>query len=149
MVHVVITAPAKNASADYIWGKLAEYSDMSWHPDIKASENRGSIADGSDNMVGAVRLLTKTDGHELLETVTEWDEKKKYYALSIDKGAPPFAKTLHAAFRVREEDDLVFVDFIIDAKLKLPFSFLSPLIAFVLPKKLGGFAKGVADLKDG
>lgn len=148
MVHVVISKPAKHASTDYIWSKLAEYSDMSWHPEIKMSENKGNIADGSAIMVGAVRLLTKNDGHELLETVTEWDERKKYFALSIDKGAPPFAKELHAAFHVREEGELVFVDFIIDAKLKKPFFFLSPLVAFVLPKKLGGFAQGVADLKE-
>jgi hypothetical protein len=149
MVHVVITKPAKHASAAYIWSKLAEYSDMTWHPDIKASQNIGSIPDASENMVGAVRLLTKTDDHELTETVTEWSEKDMKYSLSIDKGGPSIAKSLIVTFGVREEDQgVVLVDMIIDVRLGGLAVILAPLLKVVLAKKLGGFVNGIAELKE-
>jgi hypothetical protein len=61
-------------SAGYLWSKLAAYSDFAWHhPQVKYSKKYcGSMMeDGSDNMVGAVRVLEITSGTELVETVTE------------------------------------------------------------------------------
>jgi hypothetical protein len=147
MVHVVITKPAKEANAAHIWSKLAAYSDMTWHPEIKASKNIGSIEDGSENMVGAVRILTKTDNHELTETITEWSEKDRKYTLSINEGGPSIAKSLIVTFGVREEQGAVLVDMIIDVKLKGLAVILTPLLKVVLAKRLGGFVNGIADLE--
>jgi hypothetical protein len=148
MVHVVITKPAKNASAAYIWGKLAEYSDMSWHPDIKESKNIGTINDGSENMVGAVRVLTKSDDHELTETVTEWSNEEMKFTMSIDKGGPTIAKSLIVTFAVRNEPQGVLVDMIINMQLVGLAIILTPLLKLALPKKLGPLLDGIANLKE-
>jgi len=94
MVHAVITKQAKNASAEFLWEKLAAYSDMSWHPQIESSKNTGSIEDGSDKMIGAERVLVNTAGKRLVETVTAWSGEERTFALSIDEGAPAFAKSI-------------------------------------------------------
>jgi hypothetical protein len=152
MVQIKVTRQAHNASADYIWSKLAAYSDISWHPIIKSSKNTGSIVDGSDNMVGAVRVLENTAGKELTETVTDWSATERYLAFSIDKGAPPLVKnepqSMIITFRVREEEQKVYVDMIADVQLKAVFCVLTPLLEVVLSKKLGAMADGVADLKE-
>jgi hypothetical protein len=112
----------------------------------------GSIEDSSDNMVGAVRVLEKNDGHELHETVTEWSAKERFLALSIDKGGPGFLsnepQSMIVSFRIREEEEKVYVDMIADLKLKTGLCVLAPLLKVVLPKKLAGIADGIADLKE-
>ncbi|CAB9507843.1 expressed unknown protein [Seminavis robusta] len=148
MVQVTVTKEAKNASASFIWSKLAAYSDMSWHPGVKSSKNTGSIPDGSPNMIGAERLLVNSSDKELVETVTAWSDEQRYYACSIDKGAPPFAKEMTITFRVREVDSKVLVDMIVDIELKVFFACLGPLLKVVLGKKLGGFVDGISDLKE-
>ena len=121
---------------------------MSWHPDTKQSKNIGTINDGSDNMVGVVRVLTKMDNHELTETVTGWSDKDMQLALSIDKGGPPIAKTLIVTFTVRDEPQGVLADMIIDMKLGGLAVILTPLLKIVLAKKLGSFLEGIANLKE-
>jgi hypothetical protein len=148
MVHFVLARDAHEASADYIWSKLAQFCDMSWHPLIETSKNAGSIADGSDNMIGAVRILQVSAGKELVETVTAWDEDRKYLAFSIDKGAPPFVKQLTFSFAVREEGGKIFVDLTADLEVKLLFKCLIPLLKIALPKQLAGLIDGVANLKE-
>lgn len=148
MVHLVITKKVEHASSDYLWSKLAQYSDMTWHPLIVSSKDIGTIPDGSPNMIGAERVLVTKSGQELFETVTKWDEDSKFMALTIDKGSPPFASTLEIGFQVREEKDDVLVDVTVDLVVKLPFILFTPLFYFVLPKKLDSFAQGVADLKE-
>ena len=148
MVQVIVTKQAKHASAAFLWDKLASYSDMSWHPGVISSKNTGSIPDGSANMIGAERLLVNSSGKELLETVTAWSDKERYYACSIDKGAPPIAREMIITFRVREEGSKVLVDMIVDLELKAFVACLAPLLKVVLGKKLGGFVDGIADLKE-
>jgi hypothetical protein len=84
--------------------------------------------------------------------VTEWSAKEGYCALSIDKGAPPLVKnepqSFILTFRVREEEQKVYVDMIADVQLKAVFCVLTPLLKVVLPKKLGVFVDGIADLKE-
>ena len=121
------------------------YSDMSWHPLVDTSKNSGSIPDGSPNMIGAERVLVNTSGKALTETVTAWSEADKFYACSIDEGAPPFAKEMIIGFKVREEKTKVLVDMIVDINLKVPFMVLAPLLKLVLRKKLGGFVDGLAN----
>ena len=149
MVHIVSTKQAKNASAEYIWSKLSKYSDFAWHPSIVTSKDIGSIPDGSDNMIGAVRLLVNDSGKELVETVTKWDEDMMYYACSIDKGGPPIAKYVEVGFRVREDPmnkKIVYVDTIMDLKLKGPFIILKPILKKVLPSKIGQLTSGITEL---
>ena len=148
MPQITVTKEAKNASAAFIWSKLAAYSAMEWHPQVSTSTNTGSIPDGSANMIGAERLLVNSAGKELLETVTAWSDKQMYYSCSIDKGAPPIARSLVITFRVREEGKKVLVDMIVDLELKPFIACLGPLFKVVLGKKLGGFVDGIADLKE-
>jgi hypothetical protein len=148
MVHFVLTREAHDASAAYIWTKLAEFSDMSWHPLIDTSKNAGNIADGSESIIGDVRILQVSAGKELVETVTAWDEGKRYLAFSIDKGAPPFVKSLTFSFAVREVGGKIFVDLTADLEVKLFFKCLIPLLKFALPKQLAGLIDGVANLKE-
>jgi hypothetical protein len=145
-MKITITRPVKNASATYMWKKLAAYSDFSWHPGIKESKNVGSIEDGSPDMVGAVRLLTKVDGEELKETVTSWSEEKRSLTFSIEGGPPPIQSFVFT-ISVREEDG-VFVDSVADIEIKWFFILLTPILQMVLKKKLGGLMDGVADLKE-
>ena len=149
MVHITVTKPVSYVSADTLWNKLALYSDFTWHPQIKSSRNDGSIPDGSDNMVGAVRVLVNSSGQELTETVQEWSNSKRYQTFSIDKGAPPFAKSLVITFQVREDNvsGKAYVDMIVDLQVKAPFCILAPLLSVVLKKKLGPFLEGVANYK--
>jgi hypothetical protein len=152
MVQVTVTRQAHNASADYVWSKLAAYSDITWHPMMISSKNVGSIEDGSENMVGAVRFLEETDGSKLKETVTEWSEKERCFSISIDEGAPPFIKnepqSMIITFRVREEEQKVYIDLIADLQLKDIFWLLTPIIKLALPMKMGPLADGIADLKE-
>jgi hypothetical protein len=146
-MKVTITRPVKNASATYIWKKLAAFSDFSWHPFVTASKNIGSIEDGSPDMVGAVRLLIKKeDGDELKETVTSWSEEKRSLTFSVEGGPPPI-QSFVVTISVREEEG-VFVDLVADIELKWFFILLTPILQMVLKNKLGGFTDGIADLKE-
>ena len=109
----------------------------------------GSISDGSPHMVGAKRVIVNVSGGELLETVTQWDASQKMYVMSIDKGAPPFAKKMSLGFQVREitTNGGAYVDMTADIELKLIFVLLTPLIKAALPKKLKAFAAGFTVLQ--
>jgi hypothetical protein len=133
-----------------MWKKLAAYSDFSWHPAIKASKNIGSIEDGSPDMVGAVRLLTKEDGDELKETVTAWSEEKRSYTFSIEGTLPPPVQSFFLTLSVREEQAVegVFVDAVADIEIKWFFILLTPILNMVLKKKIGGLLDGIANVKE-
>jgi hypothetical protein len=149
-MKVTLTRPVENVSATYMWKKLAAYSDFSWHPAIKASKNIGSIEDGSPDMVGAVRLLTKEDGDELKETVTAWSEEKRSLSFSVVGGLPLPIQSVVWNLSVREEQAVegVFVDAVADIEIKWFFFLLTPLLQMVLQKKLGEIVDGMADVKE-
>ena len=148
MVSITLTQQVEHASVDYVWQKLAAYSDMNWHPSVKESRSMGTIADGSPRMIGAERVVVNTAGNELYETVTEWDSAAKQYKMSIDKGAPGFAKTFSIGFQAREVNNKTFVDMTVDTELKFPFFLLAPLLNIVLPHKLQSFVAGFNDLRE-
>jgi hypothetical protein len=149
-MKVTLTRPVENVSATYMWKKLAAYSDFSWHPAIKASKNIGSIEDGSPDMVGAVRLLTKEDGDELKETVTAWSEEKRSCTFSIEGTLPPPVQSFFLTLSVREEQAVegVFVDAVADIEIKWFFILLTPILNMVLKKKIGGLLDGIANVKE-
>ena len=146
---VTITKPAKNASADYIWTRLAEFSDFAWHPEIKESRDIGSIPDGSANMIGAVRLLTKHDGAQLKEVITEWSDKNRSQTFTIEGNLPPPVRSLTVTFKVRQNPngDGALVDCIANVQVKPIFCLLAPILKVVLPKKLGPIVQGIANIK--
>ena len=150
MVRITLTRPVAFVSADTLWDKLALYSEFDWHPLIVSSENIGTIPDKSDNMVGAVRMVVNTSGAVLTETVREWSDLKRYQKISIDKGGPPIAKSLHITLHVRETNDskcsgtTAVVDLIVDLQLKGRYRILAPYLSVVLRKKLEPLIDGVA-----
>ena len=145
---VNVTKQAKHADADYIWAKLADYSDFAWHPEMKDSQNIGTIPDGSENMVGAVRLLTKNDGHQLKETITAWSDKDRSQTFMIEGDLPPPVKSLKMTFRVREDKDGVFVDSFAEVDIKVMFCLITPILKMALPKKIAPIIQGIADVKE-
>ena len=123
---VTASRPAANASAAFLWKKLAAFSSFEWHPEISKSEDVGKIPDGSPNMVGATRLLTKPDGSQLREVVTAWDEKERSQTFSIEgNGLPPPIETFLMTFHVVEDETskAVSVEATADIKLHWYFAF--------------------------
>ena len=146
---IKITKPAKNASADYIWNRLAQFSDFAWHPEIKASKDIGTVPDGSANMIGAVRLLTKNDGGQLEERIISWSNTNRSQTFTIEGSLPPPVRSLTVTFTIRPNPaGGAFVDTIADVQVKPIFCFLAPLLKIVLPKKLDPIVQGIADVKE-
>jgi len=53
-----------NAPAAKVWTKVSNFNDLgAWHPAVKSTE----IVSGTNNKVGAVRLLTLQDGGTIKE----------------------------------------------------------------------------------
>jgi hypothetical protein len=66
-----------NAPADKVWGIIKNFGDMSWHPAIANTENKG----GNDK--GAVRVLTLQNGGTITEELKKYDEAKMSYSYKI------------------------------------------------------------------
>lgn len=59
-----------NAPADEVWAKVNNFGDLgAWHPAVAKTE----MTTGSNNEVGAVRLLTLQDGGTIAEKLIAYD----------------------------------------------------------------------------
>ena len=74
------------ASPDAIWSSIGGFcSIQKWHPAIDKCE----ITSGTDNHVGAIRLLTLKDGAQISEELTAYDAKARRYSYKILKSPLP------------------------------------------------------------
>ena len=75
-----------NAPAAKVWAKVANYGDLgAFHPAIKSTE----IKSGTNNVKGAVRLLTLQDGGTVNETLTNYDAAGMSYSYIINESVLP------------------------------------------------------------
>lgn len=75
-----------NASADKVWDKISHFGDLgAWHPAVAKTE----ITSGSEDKVGAVRVLTLQDGGKITEKLHAIDAKKMMFKYSIVEGVLP------------------------------------------------------------
>ena len=79
--EVVINAPAAK-----VWEKVSNFNDLgAWHPAVKKTE----ILSGTNNNVGAVRLLTLQDGGTIKEKLLAYNAKKMTFKYAILEGVLP------------------------------------------------------------
>ena len=70
-----------NAPAAKVWAKVANYGDLgAFHPAVAKTE----IKSGTNNVKGAVRLLTLGDGGTVNETLTNYDAAGMSYSYIIN-----------------------------------------------------------------
>ena len=75
-----------NAPATKVWAKVANYGDLgAFHPAVAKTE----IKSGTNNVKGAVRLLTLGDGGTVNETLTNYDAAGMSYSYIINEGVLP------------------------------------------------------------
>ena len=75
-----------NAPAAKVWTKVSNFNDLgAWHPAVKSTE----IVSGTNNKVGAVRLLTLQDGGTIKEKLLAYNAKGKTFKYSILEGVLP------------------------------------------------------------
>lgn len=75
-----------NASADKVWEKVSNFNDLgAWHPAVKSTE----IISGTNNNVGAERLLTLQDDGTIKEKLLGYNSKAKTFKYSIIEGVLP------------------------------------------------------------
>ena len=75
-----------NAPADKVWAKVGNYGDLgAFHPAVAKTE----IKSGTNNTVGAVRLLTLQDGGTVNETLTQYNAAGMTYAYVINESVLP------------------------------------------------------------
>jgi mxaD protein len=78
---VTISAPAAK-----VWAKVANFGDLgAFHPAVAKTE----IKSGTNNVKGAVRLLTLGDGGTVNETLTAYDAADMSYAYVINESVLP------------------------------------------------------------
>lgn len=108
-----------NASAEKVWENLGDFGALEkWHPAFAKTE----IVGGSNNKVGAQRVLTLKDGGKINETLTAYSASKKtmtykitesvvpvsHYSATIDvisKGANKSLVIWHATFKRKDLAD--------------------------------------------
>jgi len=76
------------ASADAVWAKAKDFNNLNgWHPAVAKTE----IVEGSNNTVGAVRLLTLAGDTPatIKEKLTAFDDAGKSYGYEILEGVLP------------------------------------------------------------
>jgi mxaD protein len=79
--EVTIDAPAAK-----VWEKVSNFNDLgAWHPAVKTTE----IVTGTNNKVGAERLLTLQDGGTIKEKLLAYNAKAKTFKYSIIEGVLP------------------------------------------------------------
>lgn len=75
-----------NAPAAKVWAKVANYGDLgAFHPAVAKTE----IKSGTNNVKGAVRLLTLGDGGTVNETLTSYDAADMSYSYIINESVLP------------------------------------------------------------
>jgi mxaD protein len=75
-----------NASADKVWAQAGTFSGLNtWHPAVESDK----IVQGTDNSVGAVRLLTLKGGGTIQEKLLARDDAKRMYKYAILEGVLP------------------------------------------------------------
>lgn len=75
-----------NASAETVWDNLGDFGALEkWHPAFSKTE----IVGGSNNTVGAQRVLTLKDGGTVNETLTNYNASKKTMTYKITESVVP------------------------------------------------------------
>lgn len=75
-----------NAPAAKVWAKVANFGDLgAFHPAVAKTE----IKSGTNNVKGAVRLLTLGDGGTVNETLTNYDAAGMSYSYIINESVLP------------------------------------------------------------
>jgi len=75
-----------NAPAAKVWERVSNFNDLgAWHPAVKTTE----IVTGSNNKVGAERLLTLQDGGTIKEKLLAYNAKAKTFKYTIIEGVLP------------------------------------------------------------
>jgi mxaD protein len=78
---VTIDAPAAK-----VWDQVKDFSGLNtWHPAVETDQ----IVEGSDNQVGAVRLLTLKGGGTIKEKLLGYDAAKHMFKYEILEGVLP------------------------------------------------------------
>ena len=84
-LHVKKTATIA-APADKVWETAKNFNGLNtWHPALASDE----IVSGTNNQVGAVRLLTLKGGGTIKEKLLEFDETGHRFRYSIVEGVIP------------------------------------------------------------
>lgn len=82
----VVKSVELNQSADVVWKKVADFSDLgAWHPAVAKTE----IVSGKSDHAGAKRVLTLQDGGKINETLTAYNQNAKAYSYKITDGVLP------------------------------------------------------------
>lgn len=85
-----------NAKADDVWATSSNFGDLgAWHPAATKTE----IVEGTNNQVGAVRVITLPDGGKLKEKLEAYDAKKHTYSYTILEGVLPVSD-YHSTYTV-------------------------------------------------
>jgi mxaD protein len=86
-----------NAAADKVWGQARDFGGLNtWHPAVESDK----IVQGTDNTVGAVRLLTLKGGGTIQEKLLAYDDAKRSFKYAILEGVLPvsnYTSTFHVA----------------------------------------------------
>lgn len=78
---ITIAAPAAK-----VWNQSRNFSGLNtWHPAVDTDK----IVEGTDNTVGAVRLLTLKGGGTIKEKLLGYDDAKRTFSYSILEGVLP------------------------------------------------------------
>lgn len=75
-----------NAPAAKVWSTVSNFNDLgAWHPAVKKTD----IVSGTNNKVGAERLLTLQDNGTIKEKLLGYSAKNKAFKYSIIEGVLP------------------------------------------------------------
>jgi mxaD protein len=75
-----------NAPASKVWATVKDFNALNtWHPAVASDE----IVEGSNNKVGAVRLLTLKPGGTIKEKLLAFDDKGRTFKYAIVEGVLP------------------------------------------------------------
>lgn len=86
-----------NAKADSVWAKSNNFGDLgAWHPAATKTE----IVEGTNNQVGAVRVITLPDGGKLKEKLEAYDASKHTFSYTILEGVLPVSN-YHSTYTVQ------------------------------------------------
>jgi mxaD protein len=75
-----------NAPADKVWNAVKDFNALNtWHPAVEKDE----IVEGTNNAVGAVRLLSLKGGGTIKEKLLRFSPAKRSFAYKIVEGVIP------------------------------------------------------------
>ncbi len=75
-----------NAPIEQVWGKIRNFHDLSWAPNVVTS--CVAVGDKKGDQVGAKRILNDA----FHETLVEFSEINRSFQYSIDDGPPPVSR---------------------------------------------------------